>query len=358
MTLTLALKATLILGAVAVATAFLRRGSAAQRHLIWTVGLAALLALPWLPVLSLRPRLGPLAAMFTAERGSVAATGLPMPWVQWLWLAGVAAVLLRLAVAHLRMARSSDVPMAMTWGILRPRILSPAGGLHRFDRQHEEAHIARRDGLWQLVAQLTCALYWFHPLVWWAERRAAQERERACDDLVLASGVNPADYAQRLVEAARALAAPPVAALAVSGESGLAGRVEAILDPAVNRRGLRPRDLAFGLALAALVLLPLAPIVAQNSAAPDSDTKAQLIHKIEPEYSVEARSAEIEGPVHLTAVVRTDGSFADVKVETGLGYGLDEKAIEAVEQWHGRPATKDGEPVDSDVRITVNFRLE
>ncbi len=354
MTLTLILKATALMGVVAAAAALLRRGSAAQRHLIWMLGFAALLVLPFVPGLW-RPQSGTLATLVATTVGRSAGAS-PIPWLRWFWLAGAIAALLRLAIAHWRMARTSEVPMAMTWGILRPRIFAPAEGIHQFDLRHEEAHVARRDGLWQLISQLACAVYWFHPLVWWAERRAAQERERACDDRVLASGADPPDYAQRLVDAARALADPPLAALAVSGESGLASRVKAILDPAVSRRGLRLRDVAGGLALVALVVVPLSSIVAQSNSA--GDTKPQLVYKIEPQYSEQARAARIDGPVNLTAVVRSDGSFTDVKVVNGLGYGLDEKAVEAIQQWQASPATKNGQPVDSEAQITVNFRLE
>ena len=356
MTLVLIGKATAaILAAGALDRLLLRRGSAAQRHFIWTLAFAALLALPWLP--GFRP--GPAALWFAhAASGATPvanATAGVGGLLRWIWLAGVVAALLRLALGHLRMARTAEVPAAMTWGILRPLILAPAAGLHEFDRRHEEAHVARRDGLWQFIAQLACAVYWFHPLVWWAGRRAAQERERACDDIVLASGIEPASYAQRLVDAARLLAAPPLAALAVSGESGLATRVEAILDPAVNRRRLRLLDLVCGLAAGGLLLFSLAPLAAQPAA---GSTKPRMIYRVEPEYTDEARAALIAGPVHLTAVVLPDGSFSDVKVESGIGYGLDEKAVEAIEQWRAAPAERNGEPVAADVKIEVNFRLE
>ena len=61
----------------------------------------------------------------------------------------------------------------------------------------------RRDCLTHLLAQAACALYWFNPLAWMAVKRVRTERERACDDLVLASGTRGSDYADQLLEMAR-----------------------------------------------------------------------------------------------------------------------------------------------------------
>jgi|SRR6186713_974514 protein TonB len=100
-----------------------------------------------------------------------------------------------------------------------------------------------------------------------------------------------------------------------------------------------------------LSLFMLVPLSAQQ------ETKPVLLHKIEPQYTEEARAAKIQGPVTLSTVVRTDGSFSAIKVVSGLGHGLDEKAIEAVRQWRAKPAMKDGKPIESTSSVTVNFRL-
>ena len=79
--------------------------------------------------------------------------------------------------------------------------------------------------------------------------------------------------------------------------------------------------------------------------------------KKEPEYSQEARNARAEGTVTLSLVVDKDGMPRNITATKRLGFGLDEKAIEAVEAWRFVPGQKDGNPVPVMVTIQVNFRL-
>jgi len=81
------------------------------------------------------------------------------------------------------------------------------------------------------------------------------------------------------------------------------------------------------------------------------------IHRIDPEYSDEARQAHHQGTVILSVVVDSAGFPTNIKVIRTLGLGLDEKAIEAVHQWRFKPGMKDGQPVSVAATIEVNFRL-
>jgi hypothetical protein len=128
-----------------------------------------------------------------------------------------------------------------------PRVLLPVGAEHwTEDRihavvRHELAHVVRSDWGTAVVASVLRAIYWFNPLMWIAYGRLRQEAERACDDIVLASGISGADYATHLLGVARESAlhrrfwSP---AIAIADRSTLEGRVRAMLNARVNRAPL------------------------------------------------------------------------------------------------------------------------
>lgn len=86
-------------------------------------------------------------------------------------------------------------------------------------------------------------------------------------------------------------------------------------------------------------------------------TPPRLLSKVEPEYSDEAKRLGIEGVVILSPEIWQDGRPHNIRVSKSLGHGLDEKAIEAVEQWRFSPGTKGGKAVRVQVQIEVSFRL-
>jgi TonB family protein len=83
----------------------------------------------------------------------------------------------------------------------------------------------------------------------------------------------------------------------------------------------------------------------------------RAIYKPDPEYSEEARKAKYQGTVVLGMIVDANGRPRGLKVERGLGMGLDEKALEAVRNWKFEPAEKDGKPVAVAISVEVAFRL-
>ena len=138
----------------------------------------------------------------------------------------------------------SETEMPLTWGIIRPQILIPADAENwSTDQQHavllhELAHIQRWDWLTQTISHISCAIYWFNPLIWFADRRLRLERERACDDHVLTNGCRATDYASHLLEIART-SRPPIfavrAAVAMAQPSWIEKRLRVILATDRNR---------------------------------------------------------------------------------------------------------------------------
>jgi periplasmic protein TonB len=86
-------------------------------------------------------------------------------------------------------------------------------------------------------------------------------------------------------------------------------------------------------------------------------TPPQLVYKVEPEFSEEARKAKHQGVVVLSIVVDASGNVRNIRVQQSLGLGLDEKAIEAVSRWRFRPGLFDGKPVATEATVQVNFQL-
>jgi TonB family protein len=86
-------------------------------------------------------------------------------------------------------------------------------------------------------------------------------------------------------------------------------------------------------------------------------SQPSLVSKVEPDYSETARKMRAEGVVVLQMVVQQDGTPRNLRVMRSLNYGLDQKAIEAVQKWRFNPGMKDGNAVAVAATVEVNFRL-
>src|SRR6267154_1319799 len=354
-------KATVLLVLAAIVTLCLRRSPASLRHLVWSLACGGVLALPLASALLPNwrvagwPRLDvPIALDLAQVAGAplgasrelapppprtppASVTGVPRSvpsttvddgpvrfrvtagWTALIfpiWLSGVAAILLLLAVAivrimwlnrvtalvqderwlalvedlslelgltrHVRLLQAKGPAMPMTWGIRRPAILLPAEAndwtpeRRRDVLLHELAHVKRHDFLIQLIARIACAVYWFHPLVWLAATRLREERERACDDHVLRAGATPSAYASHLLEIARGLRAAratSLASVAMARPAQLATRLIDVLDTGRSRDTLSARAALPAWLVAIAVVVPLAaaaPRIAEPAGGPSA----------------------------------------------------------------------------------------
>jgi beta-lactamase regulating signal transducer with metallopeptidase domain len=148
---------------------------------------------------------------------------------------------------QVRVLISRDVSVPITWGYWRPVVVLPASlaswtaAERRLVMLHEAEHARTGDWLFALAARAACAIYWFHPAVWWTAKQLHDDSELACDERVIAAGARRSDYADLLVRAVDLVAGArnddALPALALSRSDGLRTRLSALLD---GRREVRP----------------------------------------------------------------------------------------------------------------------
>ena len=83
---------------------------------------------------------------------------------------------------------------------------------------------------------------------------------------------------------------------------------------------------------------------------------AMLLHRVEPQYPPIAKMAHISGTVHLRAIIAKDGTVRELEVVDGNPL-LARAALVAVQAWRYRPTQLNGEPVEVETYVTVNFIL-
>jgi periplasmic protein TonB len=86
-------------------------------------------------------------------------------------------------------------------------------------------------------------------------------------------------------------------------------------------------------------------------------TAGLLVRKIEPQYPQMARIARVQGAVVLAALIGKDGTIQNLHVVSTASPLLNTAAMDAVRQWKYKPYILNGEPVEVDTNITVNFTL-
>jgi Zn-dependent protease with chaperone function len=218
----------------------LRKQNSGTRFAVWFLALLTVAALPvWGGFGDGRALMGP---GMTWGRLHPAIT-IPGTWALFgfvAWALGASVALVRLAVGlwHLRRLRQSCTPVVAAKldpvvrktvegivsstpvtvstselvrvpaaiGFWKRTIILPAWALRELPPEdlnvillHEFAHLRRGDDWTNLIQKVVRALFFFHPAVWWIERRLSVEREMACDDAVLAETANPHGYATCLV---------------------------------------------------------------------------------------------------------------------------------------------------------------
>lgn len=206
--------------------------------------------------------------------------------VLWLlgviWAAGAIFLLARWARSWLRIRKAlqSSSPLELPFpvpvrvvpgriepglfGVFRPVLLLP-GGLtdHLSPSQleailaHERCHVRRRDNLTAALHMMAEILFWFHPAVWWIETRLLEERERACDETVLASLAEPASYAEGILNVCKFYVEVPMSCMSGVTGSNLKKRIVRVMSRHRGRPLGAGKKVLLATAALAAVGLPL-----------------------------------------------------------------------------------------------------
>ncbi|PWT78238.1 MAG: hypothetical protein C5B58_15535 [Acidobacteria bacterium] len=338
-----AVRAALLVMGTALVLYLMRVKFAAAKHKVWTCVLAVMLVLPiwtaWGPKASLR--LLPALPQTTASN-TVTTSGTPptasgaSPQLSMgqavllgIYMIGFGLLLLRLAIGTMRAHRLiSDTPLhdsirtsplcaaPVTVGFFHPVVIFPEQWRQWSKDQlhavltHENEHARRRDSLVQWLALLNRALFWFHPAAWWLERTLSSLAEEACDNVVLARGHNPREYAQYILDMARSVARSgvrlKVAGMAMNG-SLLSRRIKQIMEGHRSPRISRRRMACIGAACAITGVASSAGTlghVRRGSSAPNAVTQRDTQSTDHPTTKYVLGNLKIEGDVHDRNEVR------------------------------------------------------
>lgn len=268
---------------------------------------------------------------------------------------------------------SPDVDGPVTFGWRRPVVLLPESFVwadadtRRAVLTHELIHVERRDWLWTVGEEVVRGLLWFHPAIGWLIGRIQLAREQVVDREVVRRTGSREAYLRALVEITKARLSPAiVAAPAFLRGRHFKARIRTLLEDismtkwrlVVSTVGMAA--LLIGAGIVSISYFPLRA-ASQNDGevhrVGSGVSAPRLIKKVEPAYTEEAREAKLDGTVVLACEVWPDGKAHEIQVARGLGKGLDEQAIKAVEQWEFEPGMKDGEAVKIKATIEMNFRL-
>jgi len=109
-------------------------------------------------------------------------------------------------------------------------------------------------------------------------------------------------------------------------------------------------------AAAPSVAVDAKPVSAGNRVELSPQTAQSVTVSVPPDYPLLARQMKVQGAVSLQALISRDGSIQELQILSGPGI-LATAAREAVKQWHFKPYLQNGQPVETQARITVNFTI-
>ncbi|MGE0592431.1 MAG: TIGR03435 family protein [Vicinamibacterales bacterium] len=247
---------------------------------------------------------------------------------------GAVAEALRTAARHAGLRREPALavtPSAVepgVYGVRRPVLLWPRDMEARLTTPqlaavlaHEVAHVARRDNLVAAVHLMVEALFWFHPAVWRIGERMLHERERACDEAVLAMGAARTDYAEGLLTTCEHCLETSLACVAGVSGSTLSARVEAIMTAPRHLALSRTTRMAL---VGGIVVLVAGPVSVGALTANSTPTRLATTGRLAVLFGAPPQQAAVpapQGPMsfEVASVKRNDSRDAAVRFQIQPG---------------------------------------
>ncbi len=288
-------------------------------------------------------------------------------------------------VYNATLAASSDIFGPITVGFRRRVVLLPTAMVSNLSNDdlhtvlaHEFAHMRRQDFLKNLLYECATLPARFHPLLSLTRERVIETREMVCDRMA-AEATGQTEYAQSLLRLASLLlkgaSLRTPHAIGIFDANTFERRLMKLTEKQPEVRGVRrvaimAASLAFGVATCCSALALHVGVGAGSSrsdakATPGSATSVKipsgvmagsLMSHVNPVYPEAAKKGKIQGSVILHAVIGKDGSMADLQVISGPEE-LRRSALDAVRQWTYKPYLLNGEAVEVETTVTVNYSL-
>lgn len=282
------------------------------------------------------------------------------------------------------LAASSEIFGPITVGFRGRLVLLPAAMVSNISNEdlhtvlaHEFAHMRRQDFIKNLLYEWITLPAKYHPLLWLTRERVIETREMVCDRMA-AEATGQTEYARSLLRLASLLVQGAEVrtphAIGIFDANTFERRLMKLTEKQPEIRGLRrvaimAASLAFGVATCCSAL---ALHISVGAGSARSDAKAAgsakavkipsgvmagtLLTRVNPVYPEAAKKAKVQGSVILHAVIGKDGAIQDLQTVSGPEE-LRRSALDAVRQWTYKPYLLNGEPVEVETTITVNYSM-
>ena len=265
------------------------------------------------------------------------------------------------------------------FGITRPALIWPEGISKHLEDAHLEAvlahevwHVRRRDNLFAALHMLVEAVFWFHPLVWWLGARLVEERERACDEEVVALGSDRHVYAESILKVCEfCLSSPLVCVSGVTGADLKRRMVHIMSDRILQKLNFTRKLLLTAAAFLAIAIpvtfgvfratpgqaqaqsLGVAPKFASVSVKPNTETGTKFFAKVMfsmDDGSFTARGITLQRLIQMAYNVQDSQISGPAELKTAkfdIDAKLDSAAVEAFRQQQSQQGKPGGSQHDS-----------